>query len=125
MSIVTFKQGEDKIITAQVIKAGLPESLTLCPNIKAILKIGDLEIKKYSLIPEVGFGTLTVGITNTNEVSLVVERDHSKLFPVGRVDLVLLCSFSDSSFGDSIRVEEYKFAVAQIIKGEGTNEIIP
>lgn len=125
MASVAFKQGEDKIISVQVVKAGLPVALNACPNIKAILKIGDSELKKYALISEVNYGTLNVSVTPTNEANIIVEREHSKLFPIGQLSLVLLCSFNDPAFDDGIRVEEYKFNVGQVLKGEATQEIIP
>lgn len=121
---VTFKQGEDIIIPVSVIKGGVALNLTSCPNIKAILKVNNVEQKKYALVPEVGFGKLEVDGVETNKVKITVERDDSKSFPVGNISIILLTSFTDANYADSKRVEEYKFQPGRVLQGEGTSETI-
>lgn len=120
----TFKQGEDKKISVNVIKEGVPVDVSVCTNIKAILKINNVEQKKYALVPETDHGSLEVPVTPTNQIDISVERDESKNFPVGAITIIVLAAFPDVTFTSGERVEEYKFAVGRVSIGEGVDENI-
>lgn len=124
MAIVNFKQGEDKVISVEVIKNNVAVDITTCVNIKAILKNGSTELSKYALVAETGYGTLEVPGTPNNQVDVIVEREQSKNFPTGKLTMILLCAFNDNTFEDNERVEEYKFTVGSILPGEGAQEQI-
>lgn len=121
---VTFKQGEDKKISVNVIENGVPTDLSVCTNVKSLLHVNNVLQKRYALIPETDHGKAEVDGTTTNQVNTFVERDDSKNFPVGAVSIVLLCSFPNVDFIDGIEVREYKFSVGRTAPGEGINEII-
>lgn len=121
---VTFKQGEDKKISVNVIELGVPMDVSGCTNIKAILKVNNVEQKKYALVPETDHGTLLVPTLPTNQIDIYVERDESRNFPVGAVTIIVLAAFPDVAFTSGERVEEYKFAVGRVAPGEGVNEVI-
>jgi len=124
MAAVTFQQGEDQKISVQVIEAGAAVDISACTNIKAILKVNNIEQKKYAMIPETDHGTLLVDGAITNQANIFVERDESKNFPVGAITLILLCAFPDADFSDGVKVQEYKFSVGRVTIGEGLNEVI-
>lgn len=124
MAATTFQQGEDQKISVQVIEAGAAVDISVCTNIKAILKVNNIEQKKYALVPETDHGTLVVDGNNNNQVNVFVERDESKNFPVGAITVILLCAFPDPEFSDGVRVQEYKFSVGRVTIGEGLNEMI-
>jgi hypothetical protein len=121
---VTFKQGEDKKISVNVIKEGVPVDVSVCTNIKAILKVNNVEQKKYALVAETDHGSLEVPTLPTNQIDISVERDESKNFPVGAITIIVLAAFPDVTFTSGERVEEYKFAVGRVAPGEGINENI-
>lgn len=125
MADYIFKQGEDIVIPVSVIKSGSPVDLSACANVKAILKVNNIEQKKYALVPETNYGTLTIDSVDTNKAKLVIERSESKDFPVGVISIILLAAFTDATFADSLRVEEYKFNVGRVLAGEAASEIIP
>ena len=125
MADYSFKQGEDKKISVSIVKNGSSVALNDCTNIKAILKVNNVEQKKYSVTHESGYGTLKVDTTNTNQLHIFVEREDSKTFPVGVVTLIVLPAFTDTEFDDGLRVEEFKFNVGRIMPGEGITEILP
>lgn len=125
MADYIFKQGEDIVIPVSVIKSGSPVDLSACANVKAILKVNNIEQKKYALVPETNYGTLTIDAVDTNKAKLVIERSESKDFPVGVISIILLAAFTDATFADSLRVEEYKFNVGRVLAGEAASEIIP
>jgi hypothetical protein len=124
MAATTFQQGEDQKLSVQVIEAGAAVDISVCTNIKAILKVNNIEQKKYALVPETDHGTLIPDVTNTNQANIMVEREESKNFPVGAVTVILLCAFPDPEFSDGVRVQEYKFSVGRVAQGEGLNEMI-
>lgn len=124
MAATTFQQGEDQKISVQVIEAGAAVDISVCTNVKAILKVNNIEQKKYALVTETDHGTLSVDSTNTNQVNIFVERDESKNFPVGAITIILLCAFPDADFSDGVRVQEYKFSIGRVTIGEGLNEMI-
>lgn len=125
MADYSFKQGEDKKITVSVMKNGSPIELDQCPNVKAILKVNNVEQKKYSVTKESGFGTLKVDSSTKNLLHIFVEREDSKNFPVGMVTVIVLPAFTDAEFDDGIRVEEHKFNVGRVNPGEGYAEVLP
>lgn len=123
--MLTFKQGESKIISASIVENGSPVNLSSCPNIKAILTINNKEQKKYALVQETDYGTLEVDDTNTNKVNIIVERAHSALFEKGLVQLTLLLSFTDAAFEGGVRVEEKRFInIARVDVGLASQETI-
>lgn len=124
MAAISFKQGEDKKIDLNVMRDGAAVDITVCTNVKAIIKVKDAEQSKYALVPEGGFGTLTVGPTPTNLLTLKVERTESKNFVTGPMTVIVLCAFPDVDFPDGERVEEYKFTPGRIDIGEGVAETI-
>lgn len=113
-----FQQGEDQKLSVLVIENGSPVDVSACANIKAILKVGGVEQKKYALVAETDHGTLLVDNTNNNQVNIFVTRDESKLFTAGSISIVLVCPFVDTSFPGNVRHQEYKFNVGRIIEGE-------
>ena len=117
----TFKQGEDKKISVQVIENGLPTNLTVCTNIKAQLFVNNILQTKYALIPETDHGTLAVDATNNNQCNIYVERDDSKNFPVGACSICLLCAFPNAEFTDGIEVREFTFQVGRVAPGCSVN----
>jgi hypothetical protein len=124
MAATTFQQGEDQKLSVQVIENGAAVDVSGCTNIKAILKVNNVEQKKYALVQETDHGTLAVDATNSNQVNIFVERDESKNFPVGAITIILLAAFPDTDFSDGVRVQEYKFSIGRVAPGEGTNEQI-
>jgi hypothetical protein len=117
----TFKQGEDKKITVQVIENGLPTNLNPCTNIKAQLYVNNILQAKYSLIPETDHGLLIVDTTNSNQANIYVERNESKNFPVGACSVCLLCAFPNTEFSDGIEVREFTFQVGRVAPGCSIN----
>lgn len=124
MAATTFKQGEDKKISVNVIENGVPKDLSVCTNVKALLHVNNALQKRYAQIPETDHGTCAVDGAITNQVNIFVERDESKNFPVGAVSIILLCSFPNVEFPDGIEVREYSFQVGRVAPGLGLNEII-
>lgn len=124
MSKEIIKQGEDKKFSVHVIKNGLPISLSNCVNIKAIFKVNNVIQKKFSLVSETDYNQLVVDSNITNKVDFSIEREDSKNFPEGSISLILLPAFTDADFVDNVRVEEYKFILGKVIKGEGIEEIL-
>lgn len=124
MAAVSFKQGEDQKIELMVIEGGAAVDISTCTNIKAIVKLNNIEQKRYALISETDHGTLEVDATVTNQANIYVERDESKNFPVGAITVILLCAFTDVDFSDGIRVREYKFSIGRVSQGEGIDEVI-
>jgi hypothetical protein len=122
---VQFKQGEDISIPVLVLKDGAAVDLSTCENVKAILKVNGVEQKKYSKTTEIDYGELTIEALTTNQANILVERDHSKEFPVGIATVILLASFTDATFESGYRTEEYKFTVGRVVAGEGSTEIMP
>lgn len=122
---VQFKQGEDISIPVLVLKDGAAVNLTACENVKAILKVNQIEQKKYAKTPEIDYGELTIEALVTNQANILVERDHSKDFPTGVVTIIVLASFTDATFESGYRTEEYKFTVGRVVAGEGATEIMP
>jgi hypothetical protein len=120
----TFKQGEDKKLSVQVIEGGVATDLTVCTNIKALLHVNNVIQSKYSLIPETDHGLLSVDALITNQANVFVERDDSKNYPVGAVTICLLCSFPNVEFSDGIEVREFKFQIGRVAAGCGIDEII-
>jgi hypothetical protein len=120
----TFKQGEDKKISVQVIENGLPTNLSPCTNIKVQLHVNNILQAKYSLIPETDHGLLEVDTLNNNQVNIYVERNESKNFPVGACTVCMLCAFPNPSFSDGIEVREFTFQVGRVAPGCGVNVII-
>lgn len=125
MADIQFKQGEDIVIPVSVIKSGSPVDLSDCENVKAILKVNGIEQKKYSVVAESNYGVIVIDSVNTNKAKIIVEREESKSFPVGAISIILLAAFTDVTFADSVRVEEYKFNIGRVITGEAAAEIIP
>jgi len=124
MASIDFKQGEDKLVSVQVIKSPAVD-LTTAINIKAVLKNGTTVLKSYSLLPESGYGTLEVDGLLTNQVNIAVERADSQNFPVGPLKVVLLVEYIDVLFPDGGRTEEYTYIVGNIRTGEAKNEPMP
>ena len=120
----TFKQGEDKKLSVQVIEGGVATDLTVCTNIKALLHVNNVIQSKYALIPETDHGLLAVDALINNQANVFVERDDSKNYPVGAVTICLLCSFPNVEFSDGIEVREFKFQIGRVAAGCGIDEII-
>ena len=120
----TFKQGEDKKITITVISKGTDVDVSTCTNIKAIIRMDNEPQKKYSLLEESDHGILLVDEDTVNKVHIFIEREHSKNFPIGQMNLVLLCSFPNSDFADGTEVREFAFNSGRVIKGNGADEFI-
>ena len=114
----TFKQGEDKKISVAVIEGGTAIDLTTCTNIKAVVKVSNTEMKKYSLQEETDNGKLDVDQTETNKVNIFIEREESKNFPTGNITIILLCAFPNTDFVDGIEVREFKFSIGRVVLGE-------
>lgn len=125
MADFSFKQGEDKKVSLNVVKNGVAVDLTTAINIKAILKVNSVEQKKYALTAETGFGTLEVDGVVTNQVNIFIQREETKNFPIGNITVIMLISFVDTDFPDGERVEEIKFNVGRVSQGEGIDETMP
>ena len=121
---VTFNQGEDKKISVNVIEGGVATDLSVCTNVKALVKVNNVLQKRYAQIPETDHGQALVDGLTTNQVNIFVERDDSKNFPVGAVSVCLLCAFPNPEFVDGIEVREFTFQVGRVAPGCGINEII-
>jgi hypothetical protein len=127
MAIKSFKQGEDVIVSLQILdKTGVAINLSSVPTIKALVKVNDqVQSKRYSLIPATGLGKLEVDNSITNQINVFLERAETASFPEGPVKLVTLISFTDSEFDDGDRTEEFSGIVGKCLLGEGKNEPLP
>jgi len=124
MAILIFKQGEDIKLSVEVTETPAIDFNT-ATAIKAILKVGGVEQKKYSLSPITPYATLEVDGVADNKVNIFVEREDSSLFPTGVVTIDLVAAFPDITFPDGNKVREFNFTVAKVQTGSAKDEVIP
>lgn len=136
MANINFKQGEDAIISIDVIKDAVTVDISGVTSLKAILKVNGIDQRVYSLnagndsngIP---YGKLLLdgGLnppgTSDSTFHLIVDREDSITFPVGVITVIALVGFTDDNFNDGERTEEFKFSVGRVQAGEGTNISMP
>lgn len=119
MADYSFKQGEDKKVSVIIVKSGTQEDVSGCPKIMAKVCIGTVEVKGYSLTPEADFGTLEVDGTNNYQINLFFEREDTKLWPTGVITVAVVVQFTDMTFPEGTRSEEYTFKVGRVLQGLG------
>lgn len=123
MANVNFRQGEDVKLLLQIKKDGVTIDVSSAPKIKChLMKPDNTLVWKYSLLEETDYGKLEVDSINNYQVNVLVERSESKNFPVGLLKAVVAVSFIDTDFPDGIRVQEYSFTPAYVLKGNLLDE---
>ncbi len=121
MADFSFKQGEDKKVIVEIIKNGANVDVSAAPKIQAKLYVGTTEQKRYSLTPEADYGTLEVDGTDNWKVNIFLERADTKLWPVGIISIAVVVEFTDVTFPEGTRSEEYQFKVGRVLEGKGTD----
>lgn len=123
-TIVNFKQGEDVKITVSVTETPAI-NFSLATSIKAILKVNNIEQKRYSLNTITNYGDLAVNPTNNNEIDIFVERAESQNFPTGSVTIDLVAALPNITFPDGNQIREWNFNVGRCTVGAAKDETMP
>ena len=121
----SFSQGTDKKISLLILEAGVALPLTGAISIKAVLYVGNVQQKIYSMQPSVGSGKLDVDSLVTNQVNFYIERIDSKNFPVGPMKVVVLVATTDSQFPDGDNTRAYTFNPGNVLRGDALDVTFP
>jgi len=125
--MLKIKQGEDKVLNILVTDSnGVAVNCDFATSIRCGLIVKNVILKKYldpvkeDMID--GYGEILLDSLKTNQLNIFLDREDSKLFPVGYLYASLLITFEDIDL--TYKTTEYTYLVGLIEKGVMKDENI-
>jgi len=119
-----IKQGESKVIELAIYENDVPVDMSAAVDVKAILYIKGVEVAKFSLTAQTGYGVLEIKPNPEQHIArLELTRDMSKTFPTGYITGTIVIKENDAVLDDGL-VREFDMSVGQVFAGLGKNEIL-
>jgi len=124
MATYNIQQGESKVIELAIYENDVPVDMSAATDIKAILFIKGIEVAKFSLTAQTGYGILEVKPAPESHIArLELTRDMSKTFPTGYITGTIVIKENDPVLNDGL-VREFDMSVGQVFAGLAKNEIL-
>lgn len=122
---ITLKQGEDKLIEYPVIDSnGAIVDLSSATEIRAELLINNQLACKYSLVPALGYGTISLSAdpAKTHIIQVQVKRADSKNFSLGLLKIAAVIVLPDDLMGSI--TSEYNEQIGIVVEGYTKDEVL-
>ena len=122
---IVLKQGDDKNIYLPALDSeNYPIDISACTEMRASLRINNQEVYKYSLTPQLGYGSIIVDGTYNNMAILQIQREQSKDFNIGKITVAIDYQFTGTN-PSGFRHYEEVYDVGEVKSGLLRAEQIP
>jgi len=124
MATYSIQRGESKVIEIAIYENDVPVDMSGATDIKALLFIKGVQVAKFSLTVQTGYGIIQVKPTPESHIlQLELTRDISKTFPTGYITGAVVIKEDDLILTDGL-VREFNMNVGQVLEGYAANEIL-
>ncbi len=122
-----FKQGDDILLKVLVVEDEVAINLANTESVRCTLSVKNVVVDKFStkvlsgmgnLQTPAGYKPLELDNAKSNQINLVLDNEVTQGYPVGALRAFVEVLFTDSTFVDGFRTEQYVVWVGAIEKGE-------
>ncbi len=124
MATYNIKQGESKAVELAIYENDSAVDMSAAIDVKVLFYIKGIEVAKYSLTTETGYGVLEIKPTPDEHIAICeLTRAQSKMFPTGYLSASIVIKWNDAILDDGL-IKEFDLAVGQVFAGLGKDEIL-